>query len=225
MNFSLVKAASKFAYSQLYQNTKSWFMLCLKTFLIVFAMTLGLTVVAGSAVILFGLLVITPNMLPVSSVWFAQIVFAIVLAALILLALVKIINFAFIPFANALDVAQGKPMRKFENKMTSSALLLVTMLMLVAIVFGLFLLIIPGIIFLVRFSLAPCIVIDERCGAIQAMSKSWNLTKNNFAVLFPVVAWTGILQSTPIINIFNYFFPFTYLAMSFAYVSLKEKQG
>ncbi|MCX5924258.1 MAG: YciC family protein [Candidatus Dependentiae bacterium] len=224
MNFSLVKDASKFAYNELYKNTESWFMLCLKVVLLVFAMIIGTILIAVPVLLVFANAIGEGG--GIKNVGKIINVITIILVAVIgiFMALVKIINIAFIPFANAFDVAQGKPMRKFENKMTSSALLLATVLTVLAVLFGLVLLIIPGIIFLVRFSLAPFIIIDERCGAMEAMSKSWKLTKNNLAVLFPVIVWTGILRCIPIINVLVYLFPFNDLTMSYAYVSLKEKQ-
>jgi len=45
---------------------------------------------------------------------------------------------------------------------------------------GLLLLIIPGIIWLVRFSFSPVIVIDNKIGPIAAMKESYAITKGNF---------------------------------------------
>jgi uncharacterized membrane protein len=56
----------------------------------------------------------------------------------------------------------------------------VSILAPLAILGGLILLIIPGIIWAVRFSLAPVIVIDNQIGPIAAMKESYALTKGMF---------------------------------------------
>lgn len=48
------------------------------------------------------------------------------------------------------------------------------------ILIGLFFLIVPGIIFAVRFSFAPIIVIDTKSGPIQALKESFAITKGSF---------------------------------------------
>ena len=54
---------------------------------------------------------------------------------------------------------------------------------------GLILIIIPGIIWAVRFSFSPIIVIDTKSGPVAAMKESYAITKDNFwkLVLFFIV--------------------------------------
>lgn len=55
-----------------------------------------------------------------------------------------------------------------------------SILMPLAILGGLILLIVPGIIWAIRFSLAPIIVIDVRTGPIASMKESYAITRGNF---------------------------------------------
>ncbi|HSW77151.1 MAG TPA: YciC family protein [Candidatus Saccharimonadales bacterium] len=223
MSFSLFKNATKFAWNELYKHIDTWFMLCLKVFIMVLAIMIGTLFLGVAVAFLFGRFIVAFNILPSDIVLLMQSGLGILLAIFVFFMLVKLVNIAYIPTANALDVAQGKKMRNFKYKMTSGTLLLVNILMMLIIMVGLVLLIIPGIIFAVRFSFAPFIVLDEKYGAFQAMSRSWKLTENKFVQLCPIVVLAGIFQYIPIINLLNFFFPFTNLIMSFAYVSLKEE--
>ncbi|MHA1583410.1 MAG: zinc-ribbon domain-containing protein [Candidatus Baldrarchaeia archaeon] len=60
-------------------------------------------------------------------------------------------------------------------------------------IIGLILLIIPGIIFLVWFCLTPVVIVLEKSGATEAMSKSKELTKGNWFHVFGVLILTAII--------------------------------
>ena len=57
------------------------------------------------------------------------------------------------------------------------------------VLLGLILLIIPGIIWIVRFSFSPLILVDTKMGPIASMKESWAITRGNFwkLVLFWIV--------------------------------------
>ncbi|MEK9185685.1 MAG: YciC family protein, partial [Patescibacteria group bacterium] len=56
----------------------------------------------------------------------------------------------------------------------------VSILMPIVVFVGLILLIVPGIIWAVRFSLAPLILVDTKIGPIASMKESWAITRGNF---------------------------------------------
>lgn len=56
----------------------------------------------------------------------------------------------------------------------------VSILVPLTVLGGLILLIVPGLIWLVRFSFAPIIVIDTAMGPIKSMKESYAITKGNF---------------------------------------------
>lgn len=53
-------------------------------------------------------------------------------------------------------------------------------LMPLAVLGGLILLIVPGIIWAVRFSFSPLIVVDTKMGPVASMKESWAITKGKF---------------------------------------------
>ena len=72
----------------------------------------------------------------------------------------------------------------------------VSILYPLAVVGGLILIIIPGIIWAVRFSFSPIIVIDTKSGPVAAMKESYAITKGNFwklVLFFFVMALLNLL--------------------------------
>ncbi|MHA1833600.1 MAG: zinc ribbon domain-containing protein [Candidatus Baldrarchaeia archaeon] len=63
----------------------------------------------------------------------------------------------------------------------------------VIVIIGLIILIIPGIIFLVWFCLTPVVIVLEKRGATEAMSKSKELTKGNWFHVFGVLILIAII--------------------------------
>lgn len=82
---------------------------------------------------------------------------------------------------------------------------------------GLLLLIIPGIYWLIRFSLAFFTIIDTNCGIIEAFRRSYQRTKNNFWRLCGLLIIAGILLNL-IITI-----PISVLMMIHAYRQLNPR--
>jgi hypothetical protein len=73
------------------------------------------------------------------------------------------------------------------------SVILVSVLVGLAVVGGFILLIIPGIIFLVLFSVSvPVLIVENRRGR-AAMSRSWNLAKGHFWHAFGVIIVAGLI--------------------------------
>ena len=223
MKFSLVKKASGFAWGQLRKNTDTWFILSLKVFVMVGLLFLSLFVFIMSAVFLYGFMAITPHFVLYDPSWYVQFAFLMFLLAGIYRIMLHIVSFNNIPASNALDVACGKPLRLFKDRIQLRSLLFVPLLQGIIVGFGFLLLIIPGFYFAARLSLARNIVLEERCGTLSALRKSWDLTQNNVAAVLPVIVWAMLLLSFPITRILNIFFPYVDLLMSYTYISLKQK--
>ncbi len=223
MKFFLVKKASGFAWGQLRKNTDTWFILSLKVFVMVGLMFLGLFTFIMSAVFLYGFMAITPHFILYDPSWYVQLLFLIFLISGIYHIMLHIVSFNNISPANALDAAYGKPLRLFKDRVQLRSLFFVPMLQGIIVGLGFLLLIVPGVYFAVRFSLARNIVLDERCGTLPALRKSWDLTQNNVAAMLPVIIWAMLLLFFPITRIINIFFPFVDLLMSYTYVSLRQK--
>jgi uncharacterized membrane protein len=68
----------------------------------------------------------------------------------------------------------------FQEYKTFWRYLGVSILVPLAVLGGLILLIIPGLIWAVRFSFAPIIVIDDKIGPIASMKESYAITKGSF---------------------------------------------
>jgi hypothetical protein len=76
----------------------------------------------------------------------------------------------------------------------SMALLCVMMMAIVC--GGLLLFIIPGLYWFVRFSYAPYILVDTKCSAVEALRRSYRMTKDYFWELFAfAVIWFTIMSS------------------------------
>jgi len=67
----------------------------------------------------------------------------------------------------------------------------VAILTALAVAGGLILLIIPGLIWAVRFSFAPFVVVDTKMGPVAAMKESYAITKGNFWKL--VLFWLAVI--------------------------------
>lgn len=87
----------------------------------------------------------------------------------------------------------------------------VSILMPLVVLLGLILLIVPGIIWAVRFSFAPLIIVDTKIGPIASMKESWAITAGNFwhllgfwiviglfNLLGMIVLGVGLLVSIPV---------------------------
>jgi hypothetical protein len=86
--------------------------------------------------------------------------------------------------ANSLDGLDPTP----ENSLGVRLIVLFVsvLIMGIAIIVGLFLLVIPGVYLWVRFYLAPPAVIVDDCGPVEALGESWSRTAGNTVTVFGV---------------------------------------
>ena len=68
-------------------------------------------------------------------------------------------------------------------------------------ILGLLLLVIPGIILIWRWFLAPYILINQKTSISEAMSKSWELTKGYAGAIYGVIIFGFVLSLTGIIPV------------------------
>jgi len=97
---------------------------------------------------------------------------------------------------------------------------LASILYLIVVVFGLLLLIVPGIIFAIRLWFFEYFIVDKNLGVIESLKKSWEITKGNalnlffFLILLALINILGFLAL--IIGLFL-LIPILFLAPAFVY--------
>lgn len=79
-------------------------------------------------------------------------------------------------------------------------MVLLDLLIVVTVVVGLILLIIPGIYFALRLSLAPYFLVDKNLDVMEAYKASWDATKGNVLKILGIIG-VYILMLLPIITI------------------------
>ena len=126
--------------------------------------------------------------------------FGLLLAGALVAALISIIITAVLQAAILRAAAQatiGDPVDAEESYRFGfkrlGSVILVSVLVGLAVVGGFILLIIPGIIFLVLFSVSvPVLIVENRRGR-EAMRRSWNLAKGHFWHAFGVIIVAGLI--------------------------------
>ena len=126
--------------------------------------------------------------------------FGLVLAGALVTAVISVIITAMLQAAILRAAAQatiGDPVDAEESYRFGfkrlGSVILVSVLVGLAVVGGFILLIIPGIIFLVLFSVSiPVLIVENRRGR-EAMSRSWNLAKGHFWHAFGVIIVAGLI--------------------------------
>jgi hypothetical protein len=89
-----------------------------------------------------------------------------------------------------------------------------------AVVAGLVLFVVPGVIVAVRLCLAPAIVVDEGLDPISALRRSYELTDRHFAELFVLGLLLGLMNLLGLLALGLGLFitvPTTYLAVAWVY--------
>lgn len=71
-----------------------------------------------------------------------------------------------------------------SNPVKSSLILLPVSLLGIAVAIGIFLLIVPGIYLAIRLQFYSAYIVEEDCGIIESLQKSWDLTKGQGMPLF-----------------------------------------
>jgi uncharacterized membrane protein len=91
---------------------------------------------------------------------------------------------------------------------------------------GLILLIVPGIIMMLRLSLIGFVLVDERTGPIDAIQRSWDMTRGHtmdLLVLFIALLGLNILGLCCLFIGLFVTVPMSGLAMAYIYRELKPK--
>jgi len=123
---------------------------------------------------------------------------------------------------NSLDVALGRPMRKFEQRDDRLSFIILFMMSGLLTVIGFFFFILPGIFFIIKTSMAYSIMLEEKCSPLQAISKSFDMTRGNFWPIGISFSIFYILSWIPFVNIINIFIPFSSLNLASLYAQLKK---
>ena len=96
----------------------------------------------------------------------------------------------------------------------------------IAVVMGLILLLVPGIIMMLRLSLIGFVLVDERTGPIDAIQRSWDMTRGHtmdLLVLFIALFGLNILGACCLVVGLFVTVPMSGLAMAYIYRELKPK--
>lgn len=86
-----------------------------------------------------------------------------------------------------------------EFKRKGLKLLALEIVMGILVILGFFAFIVPGIILLWRFFLAPYILLDKNTGLDEALRRSWRMTKGNFFPIFAVILVSFLFGLTGLI--------------------------
>ena len=90
---------------------------------------------------------------------------------------------------------------------------------------GFFLLVIPGIIFSIRFWFFGYLIVDKNLGVIESLKKSWEITKGNtfnLFVFFVLLALINILGFLALVVGLFLSIPTSLMAQAFVYRKLSE---
>ncbi len=103
--------------------------------------------------------------------------------------------------------------------------LLASILESLIVIFGFFLLIMPGIIFSIRFSFFEYLIVDKNSRVIQSLKESWQITKGNTWNLFLFYILLGLINTLGVLALIVGLFwsiPTTMLAKAFVYRKLAQ---
>lgn len=96
----------------------------------------------------------------------------------------------------------------------------------IAVVMGLILLIVPGIIFLLRLWFVGFVVVDEKVGPLEAIQRSWDMTRGytmDLFLLFILLVGLNILGLVCLVVGLLATVPISGLALAYIYRHLKPK--
>jgi uncharacterized membrane protein len=135
----------------------------------------------------------------------------------------KIIGFLNINTLNSLDVALGRSMRRFDNRDERLSFITLTLLIGILTFLGGLFLIVPGIFFMVRSSMAYPIILEEKCSPLDAISKSFDMTRGNFWPLSISIGIFAVILWIPFVNLIFIFVPIHAWNFASLYAQLKNK--
>jgi uncharacterized membrane protein len=96
----------------------------------------------------------------------------------------------------------------------------------VAVVMGLVLLVVPGVIMMLRLWFVGFVLVDERTGPIDAIQRSWDITRGHtmdLLVFFIVLVGLNLLGAVCLVVGLLVTIPISGLALAFIYRELKPK--
>jgi hypothetical protein len=148
----------------------------------------------------------------------------------ILVAFVAAISASFGFYANVIGLSSGKPFN-FKAFLPAPMVFLNFLVGVVvcgiAVLIGLILLIVPGIIVGLALSLVPMLIIDQKLGFIDAIKKSIELTKGHKMDIFIGTFIANIVSSLLSIPVITLFFtiPMQAFVLVFPYVQLSGQNA
>lgn len=159
-------------------------------------------------------------MIQVSSVLGRFFIATVCVASLVLL-LRYVVSYFNVLALNALDAAHGRTLRKFEHGVNRMATLGVVVSYVALISIGSVFLIIPGLVFAVRFSLAYLVMLEQGTTVWQSLILSWDLTRGYFV---PVAVLLLVISLESCIPFLNLIFPVPSFCMANLYVQLNQRK-
>lgn len=99
-------------------------------------------------------------------------------------------------------------------------------IMWIAVFMGLVLLVVPGIIFLLRLWFVGFVVVDERVGPLEAIQRSWDITRGytmDLFLLFILLLGLNLLGLIALVVGLLVTLPITGLALAYVYRHIKPK--
>lgn len=136
----------------------------------------------------------------------------------------KMMGIANALMLNVLAAVENRTLPRFSIRDERLSVLVLGLAYILMIMVGVLLLVIPGIIFLIRFSMSYMIMLEEKCSIKQAMQKSWQLTEGNFwpmfVFIFPMIL---ISSAIPLLAIIYVFIPLNMWIYGYIYRQLKQQ--
>jgi len=144
---------------------------------------------------------------------------------------------AYIPYAyttifiHSFDkkpLSEGKLIIRPQNSSQYWKVFVATILYSLLVFVGFACLIIPGIIFAVRFRFYPQYIIAENKRILESLNASWSMSSGNFFNIFVLVVLYRVAQTLTAglagIPLFLFGYPFSYATDVYIYRTLRKKQ-
>ncbi|MBI2344541.1 hypothetical protein HYV10_00515 [Candidatus Dependentiae bacterium] len=127
---------------------------------------------------------------------------------------------------NSLAATEDKELPRFKQRDERLSFLLYSLLYFLIFILGSIFLIIPGIIFFVRFAFGYLIMLDEKCSPFEALKKSWNITEGVFWQIFIFIVPVFLITLfIPLSSIIFLFVPLNFWIFAYLYSQLKAQRS
>lgn len=171
-----------------------------------------LSFVVGLPLLLFPLAFIVPTLL------------SLVILFLVFKIAQKAMGIANVLMINILAALEDRPLPRFTVRDERLSFLLYIFLFLGILLLGLVCFIIPGVIFLMRCFMGYMIMLEEKCSPLQALQKSWEMTRGNFWPIFVFVFPALLISAIPYVSFMFIFMPLNLWVYAYMYNQLKQQQ-